>query len=266
MKLNPYIQKLSDSKEYKSFQKKNSDAFLVAGFFVLDIETGQKLHQIDYYVPSQKKIAAFSMDRNVSLQILGLVGSKVPDKLGEKTKIDIDSLQGILEDEMKNRSITEDIKKIIAVVQNVDGKTIWNLNCILSGMSILNAHIDDDSETVLKMEKKSIMDIARAVPVSEFKKQMRMHNPDENPESKSISIKKSAEESVPSENEDIGENMPSEQNELKSYTKQEALERIKKLNMLESTIKEEKEFLAKSTREKPKGKKSSSKKPEANKK
>ena len=60
MKLNPFIQKLSNSSEYREFQKKNGDAFLVAGFFVLDLESGQSLHQIDYYVPSKKKVAGSS--------------------------------------------------------------------------------------------------------------------------------------------------------------------------------------------------------------
>jgi len=55
MKIQPYVEKLNTSKEYEEFQKKYNDAFLVAGFFVLDFETGQNIHQIDYYIPSDKK-------------------------------------------------------------------------------------------------------------------------------------------------------------------------------------------------------------------
>jgi len=76
----------------------------------------------------------------------------------------LDALHGILEDEMKNRSMTENIKKIIAIVQTIGGKKVWNLNCILSGMGILKAHIDDESQTVLKMEKSSIMDYIKKMP------------------------------------------------------------------------------------------------------
>jgi len=165
MKIKPYFERLSASKEYRDFQKEHSDSFMIAGFFILDFESGKSLHQIDYYVPSKKKIAAFTIDKGVVMQMLDMMNSKMtPEKLDIKTNIDLDALQGILEDEMKNRSITEEIKKIIAILQTVDGKKIWNLNCVLSGMNILKAHIDDDSQTVLKMEKSSIMDYIKRMP------------------------------------------------------------------------------------------------------
>jgi hypothetical protein len=172
MKLQPYIEKLNSSPAYKDFHKKNNDAFVVAGFFILDFEMGNNIHQIDYYVPSKKKIAAFSLDKQINLQLLDMLNSKVPEKLDIKTKVDLDQLQGILEEEMKNRSITEEIKKIIAVLQCLEGKKIWNLNCILSGMGILSAHVEDETRTVLKMEKKSLMDIMKKIPAGALKQQM----------------------------------------------------------------------------------------------
>ncbi len=165
MKLQPYIEKLNSSKDFEEFKKEYSDAFLVAGFFVLDFETGQNLHQIDYYIPSEKKVAAFTLDGKVMMQILDTINEKVPERLDIKTNIDLDALKGILEDEMKNRSITEEIRKIVAVIQTIEGKKLWVLNCILSGMEILKAHVDDDTETVLKMEKASVMDYVKKMPM-----------------------------------------------------------------------------------------------------
>jgi hypothetical protein len=164
MKIQPYIEKLNTSKEYEEFEKKYEDAFLVAGFFVLDFETGQNIHQIDYYIPSQKKVAAFNLNPEVSVQIMKMMNEKVPEKLDSQTNVDLESLKGILEDEMKNRNMTEEIKKVIAVIQNIEGKKVWVLNCILSGMEILKAHIDDDSQTVLMMEKASVMDYIKKMP------------------------------------------------------------------------------------------------------
>lgn len=169
MKIKPYINKLNGSKEFKSFMKQNSKAFMIAGFFILDLENKKNVHQIDYYAPSSKKVAAFTLDGGVNMQMLSLMNSsKIPEKLDITTKIDLDSLYGILEDEMKNRSITDDIKKIIAVLQSIDGKKVWNLNCLLSGMGILRAHIDDDSQTVLKMEKASLLDYIKRVNPAEL--------------------------------------------------------------------------------------------------
>ncbi len=164
MKLQPYVDKLASSKEYRDFQSKYKDAFVVAGFFILDLEFGRSMHQIDYYIPSKNKIAAFTLDDKVTLQVLKAMSRKAPEKLDIKTKIDLDALKGILQDEMKNRSMTEDIRKIIAIVQTIDGKKIWNLNCVLSGMELLRAHVDDDSKTVLKMERASILDYIKRIP------------------------------------------------------------------------------------------------------
>lgn len=163
MKIKPYIDRLNSSKEFKEFKEKYRDAFMTAGFFVLDLEFGKNIHQIDYYVPSEKKVAAFTLDRGVVVQLLDTLSGKLPEHLDINTKVDLDALQGILQDEMKNRSITEEIKKIIAIVQNIEGKKIWNLNCVLSGMEILRAHIDDESQTVLKMDKSSILDYVRKI-------------------------------------------------------------------------------------------------------
>lgn len=164
MKIKPYVDKLSNSKEYKQFSEQYKDAFLVAGFFVIDFESDRKIHQIDYYIPSKKKIAAFTLDDKLNLQILDAVNKSTPEKLDIQTKIDLEALKGILEDEMKNRGITEDIKKMIVILQTIKGQKVWNVNCVLSGMDILKAHVDDDSKTVLRMDKSSIMDYVKKMP------------------------------------------------------------------------------------------------------
>jgi len=169
MKLQPYIEKLGESKEYKAFSEKHKDAFMVAGFFILDLESGKNLHQIDYYIPSQKKVAAFTLDKAITLQLMQYSNKKVPKPLDIKTRIDLEALEGILQDEMKNRGMSEEIKKIIAVIQNVEGKKTWILNCVLSGMEILKAHVEDKSKTVLKMEKISMADIIKHIPPSAMK-------------------------------------------------------------------------------------------------
>ena len=257
MKIQPYVDKLNNSSEFKNFQKKYNDAFMVAGFFIMDLEMGNNLHQIDYYIPSKKKIAAFTLDKRVSMQILDLLNDKIPEKLDIKTKIDLDQIRGILEEEMKNRNITEDIKKIIAVIQKVENKNVWNLNCILSGMGILSAHVEDESRSVLKMEKKSLMDIMKKVPVEELKRQMAPQQ---------------AQQEAPAGEETNKMQMPI-QVQAESAEPEQIKQKIKKLEELETEIEKEKDELEKEISEKqakqaaksvakkiPKGKSSSKKK------
>ncbi|MEK6888629.1 MAG: hypothetical protein AABW80_00815 [Nanoarchaeota archaeon] len=171
MKIAPYVEKLGKSQAFKQFMNENSDAYVAAGFFILDLEGNHNVHQIDYYIPKKKKIAAFTLDKEVTLQVLDLLNSKTPEKLDIKTKIDLEAIKGIVEDEMKNRNLTDDIKKIIAIIQNIDGKRLWNVNCVLSGMGILKAHVDDSSQSVLMMDKSSILDMVKKVNLKDMKSQ-----------------------------------------------------------------------------------------------
>ncbi len=232
MKLQPYIDKLERAPEYKNFQKKYKDAFMVAGFFVLDFESGQHLNQLDFYVPSEKKIAAFTLDRRVVMQLLDTINSKVPEKLKSSTKIDLDELHGILEDEMKNRNISEEIKKMIAILQNLDGKNIWNVNCVLSGMSILNAHVEDDTKTILRMEKKSILDYIKRMPNLSMQPNENMQGGEIQPENPEDKLKKlqQLEAEIAKEKEELVKNMENQGNVNKKQSpKQEKPKKVSKI-------------------------------------
>jgi len=168
MKIRPYVEKLEHSREYTEFIKKYPDAKIVAGFFVLDFQDGQHIHQIDFYLPKQNKVAAFTLDNKITLQLMELMSDKVPEALDINTNIDLDALKGILTDELKNRNISDEITKMVAVIQNVKGKKIWNVNCVLSGMEIVKAHIEDESKTVLKVEKLSMTDLLKKIPIEKL--------------------------------------------------------------------------------------------------
>lgn len=228
MKIAPYVEKLHNSEQYKKFIKQYPDAALVAGFFVIDLEAGNNIHQIDYYVPSQKKIAAFTLDGQVSVQLLSLINKKVPESLDIKTKTDLDSLKGIIEEEMRNRNMTEEINKIIAIIQNIDKRKVWSLNCVLSGMHILKASVEDESQTVLKMDKSSIFDFIQKMSGKELAK-----------------MQQQAKAQMPS----IQQESESKDSSPK-LSKEQMKSEIDKLNKLEEQIESEKQNLKKKIDEK----------------
>lgn len=160
MKFEHYLKKLYESQEYKKFRKKYKDEYLCAGFFVLDFETGQDLHQIDYLLPNNK-VATFFLDKGVKMKISDQTLKKELPKIKPKAKTDLDALKGIIEDEMKNRTVTEKIRKMIAILHIMDDKLIWNIQCILDGLGILLVHVDDSDQTVLKFEKHSLMELIK---------------------------------------------------------------------------------------------------------
>lgn len=228
MKIEPFVKKLNSSTEYKDFIGKNPSSYIVAGFFIMDYEDNNSLHQIDYYIPKQKKVAAFTLEPKITMQIMELMNEKAPEKLDLNTKVDLDTLQGILDDEMKNRGISENIRKIIAILQSIKGKKMWNISCVLSGMSIIKAHVDDESKTVLKMEKSSIMDYVKKMPGAQLGSLA-------NPQNQAHSQTGMSE---------IPPTQPNQPQQSK-VTKEQIKEQLDKLTKVEETIELEKQKLSK---------------------
>ena len=161
MKFSHYLERVESSKEFKEFSKENKKVYLCAGFFVFDFEEGKDVHQVDYYIPGRKKVAAFLLDKGLSYKFADLMNTKLPEEIKGTIKMDLDTLKGTVQDEMKNHTVTEPIMKMIAILQSIDGKKIWNLNCILGGMTLLKVHIDDSNGDILKFEKASFMDFVK---------------------------------------------------------------------------------------------------------
>src|SRR3989344_5272242 len=165
MKFEHYLKKLHSSGEFKKFISQNKKSYLSAGFFVLDFETGKDMHQIDYSLPNGK-IATFILDDGLKMKISEQALKKELPEIKPEIKTDLEALKGIVEDEMKNRNVTENIKKIIAILHIIDNRVVWNLQCILSGLELLQVHVDDSDQTVLKFEKHSLMEMIKASPAS----------------------------------------------------------------------------------------------------
>jgi len=162
MKIQPYFDKLKSSKEYNNFISKNPSAYLSSGFFVLDFQTKKNMHQIDYYIPKNKKIQTFILDsKEVISKESETLNQIVPKKINQNISLDLDVLKGLVEDEMKNHTITTKLQKIIAIIQNVEGKLVWNLNCITTDMGIIKVHISDRDHSILKFDKINLYDVMK---------------------------------------------------------------------------------------------------------
>jgi len=187
MKFEHYLNKLHESNEYKKFSRKYKKEYMCAGFFVLDYETGKHSHQIDYYLPNNK-IATFILDEGVKMKLSEQTIKKSLPKLKEDIKIDLEALKGIVEDEMKNRTVTERIKKIIAILHVIDDKPVWNLQCILDGLTLLNVHVNDADQSILKFEKHSLMELIKPM-AGMMQQQIQQQQEQEQPKASVISEK-----------------------------------------------------------------------------
>jgi hypothetical protein len=165
MKPEEYLKQVEGSEDFKSFKQEDPKSYFCSAFFVRDFEGTHNENQIDYYSPKSKKIFVFKIDEvtkimHSSSESVDINKKKlVPKEIKEKVKMDIDQIPGIILDEMHNKGLTDKIKKIIVVLQHHEGRAVWNCTCFLDGMGLLQTHIEDKSETVLFMDKRSFFDM-----------------------------------------------------------------------------------------------------------
>jgi len=168
MKVLELIERLESSSEFKEFSKKNPKAFLSSGFFVFDFEAGKNLQQLNYFIPSEKKIAVFSVSESgVEEKTSTLFDEEGKEKFHELKlkglKADIDSVEEEVMEKLKKEKVSAKLSKIIAVLQPKDDGNgiLWNLTCILEGLLILRIFIDAKTGKIIKFEKAGLMDFVK---------------------------------------------------------------------------------------------------------
>ena len=151
MKFKQLLRELREKQCYGQFMQENPDAFLTAGFFVLD-DSGNNTFQLDYFIPKIEKIAisSYPFDR-FKIQEDEI---KKAERLDENINIDICDLKEKVEDIKLKNNYNRNTNKIIAVLK--DGK--WNLTCFSSSLDILRIFVDCFSGNCDKFEKASLMD------------------------------------------------------------------------------------------------------------
>jgi len=160
MNLSTLISKIENSIEFSNFKKENSKAELCAGFFILSFKPKQETYSLDY--KTEDKIFSFNLGENGEVTRKEeeiMEGKNKLEPINRGVEIDIEDLKEVCEEEFLNNKIGKKIEKIIAVLQNRDNKTVWNLTCMAEGFSIILMNVDSLTGEVLKFEKKSLFDI-----------------------------------------------------------------------------------------------------------
>ncbi len=161
------LKRVEKSSEFKKFKEENEEAYLCSGFFVIDFESPIETKQIDYYLPSQNKMASFLVDADIKVSIDGIFEEKkrVINKINPEIKIEIDGAIDMAKEVVKaenqkgkrNFSIT----KIIAILHKTDEGQVWNLTCMLGGTDMMLVHVDSETGKVVKNVKASLLDFMR---------------------------------------------------------------------------------------------------------
>ena len=151
------IDKVEGSDAFKKFKDKSPKSYFCAAFFIIDYEAKDAKKQIDYYI-SDEDVMTFTVEGESVKEMEAKLPKKekIPEILKEKVKLDEEKAIEI----GKKESEIGEFKKVIAVLQTLDGKPVWNLSC-MKGLMMMRYHVSAEDGKVLKKEKINLMDMMK---------------------------------------------------------------------------------------------------------
>jgi hypothetical protein len=158
-----YVEKLKESKDFKDFIKKEKDAFLCSCFFMIDKEGGEDKQHFDYYLPKDKQVFSFQIEKNCEKVPVEMIGTNVPEKVSFDLDFDFKEIERLVESRMFDDKINNKIQKFLFSLQSLKGKEFLVGTVFISNMGILKVSIDLKDKKITDFEKKSFFDMVKFV-------------------------------------------------------------------------------------------------------
>ncbi len=159
-----YLEKLLKSKEFQRFKKENKNAFLCSGFFVIDKKGQENSQNLDYSIPSSKKMFSFKLNGKIELVPIENYGENVElEKISEKIDFDFDNIEDLILNKMEAEKIKNRVDKLLLSLQTRDKKNYILGTIFISGLGLLRAKIDLNEMKIIEFEKKSLFDMMKIV-------------------------------------------------------------------------------------------------------
>jgi hypothetical protein len=155
-KIQELYEELKKQECYKKFIKDNKDAFLCAGFFVINLVDGEDKFQLDFYIPKKKRIAISEYPfKEIRIQKDKMESMMPLDEL--MIQVDLSDVEEIVEEAKAGNNNEQITTKIIAVLK--DG--IWNLTCMSDTLDLIRIKVSASNEQILQFEKVGLMEMVR---------------------------------------------------------------------------------------------------------
>lgn len=158
-----YLEKLLHSKEFEKFKSENPKAYLCSGFFSVDKQGSDNQQHLDFYLPSEKKMFSFQVEKSFEPVNLDKYDEKVPEKIEDNFDFDFDEVEKMISDKMNEEKVNKQIQKLLFSLQNKEGKNFIIATVFISGLGILKVMIDLEKKEVVSFEKKSFFDMMKVI-------------------------------------------------------------------------------------------------------
>lgn len=158
------VNRLEKSEIFHKFKAENPNAFSCIGFFILNYKSKIMDYSLDFR--DEKQLFSFKIPEKEEDKITLVVDNiiehqKAIEEISFDVQIDLEDLKEIVEKALLENQVKNKLEDIIAVLQKIDGKRMWNLTCMCEGFTIVSMHIDSEKGNVLKFEKKSLFDLVK---------------------------------------------------------------------------------------------------------
>lgn len=159
MKLLFLTEKLHASEVFQEYKKTHPDAYFFAGFFTLDLETKNNQYELDYS-DEKGSIMTFSLSPEIKPKPAEPINNAIPKPIKAALKIDIDDIEEIAIKEGEKKKMK--ISKIMAILQNHEGRVIWSLTC-MQAMNILKIKLDSATGEIMQSESVNMLDFVKRI-------------------------------------------------------------------------------------------------------
>jgi len=156
MKALDLLEELIESKQYKDFKEKYPESFFSAGFFIIDLENKGETLQLDFFLPKEKKVAAFEFPWNIPKIHKDEIDSMTPQDLNN-LNFDIDDLEEKSKEAIAKNNSNLKPTKIIAIIKEDE----WNLTCMDNTLGIVRIKFNALTGEETYFNADSLMNLVR---------------------------------------------------------------------------------------------------------
>lgn len=145
------LRKLNNSEKFKTYLKKNPDAYLTNALFL-------KNWQLNFFSPSKQLITIFNININNKITTQTSREERTFPKLDTALKLDSKEALKILESQISKFYSSETFTKTIIILHQ-NSEPVWNITKLSSSLKILNLKISALSGKILQESYNRLIDI-----------------------------------------------------------------------------------------------------------
>lgn len=163
-KFSEILNDIKESESYKEFIKNNEDYYLAHGFIQLDKDFKvSKDWQLGFYSLEKDNLALFHTKpiKFVGFEDAFKKEGTIDELKFDENFIDIDKVETIVSELMAKEYSEETSTSYICIIQNLNGKELFNITSITASLSMITMRIDAKSGEIIDYKKSSILDLKK---------------------------------------------------------------------------------------------------------